>query len=131
MGFPDMAVSICLTCSSSMFYNQTAGPLRPAKPFPHKTSQHVRSLELGKTLMNLQRGRCPLSLLYTPSRSPGTISAPPADNIPADCSSCSQCVYIFISSILFIFTIILFIFNNIITCCIIIFPLSRFLNYIN
>jgi len=82
MGFPDMAVPIRLTCSSSMFYNQTAGPLWPAKPFPHKTSQHVRSLELGKTLMNLLRGRCHHSLLSTPTRGPGTISAP-----PADCSS--------------------------------------------
>ncbi len=67
MGFPDMTVSICLTCYSSMFYNQTAGPLRPAMPFPHKTSQHVHSLELEKTLMNLLRARCHRSLVSTPS----------------------------------------------------------------
>lgn len=80
MGFPDMIVSIRLTCSSSMFYNQTAGPLRPAKPFPHKTSQHVRSLELGKTLMNLLRARCHRSLVSTPSRSPPLI--PLTSDIP-------------------------------------------------
>lgn len=70
MGFPDMTVSIRLTCSSSMFYNQTTGPLQPAKPFPHKTNQHVRSLELGKTLMNLLRARCHRSLVSTPSNPP-------------------------------------------------------------